>query len=354
MFSVSKFPLPVTHLLSAAVVASSLLYLGTAGGAQAKTAAPAGHSFSGYSHHYHDRFHGRRTASGQAHDKFKLTAAHRTLPFGTHLQVTNGRNGKSCVVVVNDRGPFGSQSLVLDVSKAAAHKLGFPGGGKIPVTCKVIDAKAGALALKDTEKDCGDMVAKAADAADAIKVLIAEKQKNQVPAKPATTPAVEKHVAAAPVVQERHVVMVPQVLEVKQALAVSSTQTKQPIASKPQEKIQIATKPQHDTFAGLAVTSHAGAKPHAVESTQSKTSIASKPPVAEAPQHGTFLLVINDTLENEHPAKTADFNPANNHQARAAVYAPTVFMKVDESAANRINVKSPATAPAVADGKILM
>jgi hypothetical protein len=59
-------------------------------------------------------------------------------------------------VVVNDRGPFSSSpTLVLDVSKAAAHRLGFPGGGKIPIECRVIDPKEGALALKQHDSSIG-------------------------------------------------------------------------------------------------------------------------------------------------------------------------------------------------------
>ncbi len=104
--------------------------------------------FSGFSHNYADKFHGRRTASGQLHDKTKLTCAHRTLPFGTHLHVTNRRNGKSCVVVVNDRGPF-TPNVVLDVSRAAAQELGFT-GGKIPIDCVILDKKTVALLRKES------------------------------------------------------------------------------------------------------------------------------------------------------------------------------------------------------------
>ncbi len=96
--------------------------------------------FSGMAHFYADRLHGKPTASGQLHDKTKLTAAHKHLPFGTKLHVTNKRNGKSCVVTVNDRGPF-SQRFVLDVSKAAAEKLGLVSHGKGHVDCRVM-AKA--------------------------------------------------------------------------------------------------------------------------------------------------------------------------------------------------------------------
>lgn len=68
--------------------------------------------------YYADKFHGRKTASGQVFDNKKRTAAHRTLPFGTRLKVTNEANGKSVEVVVNDRGPF-AKGRELDLSKAA-------------------------------------------------------------------------------------------------------------------------------------------------------------------------------------------------------------------------------------------
>ncbi|HUH51409.1 MAG TPA: septal ring lytic transglycosylase RlpA family protein [Flavobacterium sp.] len=68
--------------------------------------------------YYADKFNGRRTASGQVYDNKKYTAAHKTLPFGARLRVTNLSNNKSVLVVVNDRGPF-SKGKELDLSKAA-------------------------------------------------------------------------------------------------------------------------------------------------------------------------------------------------------------------------------------------
>jgi rare lipoprotein A len=69
-----------------------------------------------------------KTASGERMNPAELTAAHRTLPFGTKLKVTNQRNGKSVVVRINDRGPF-IKGRVIDLSKAAANRLGFVGAG---------------------------------------------------------------------------------------------------------------------------------------------------------------------------------------------------------------------------------
>jgi rare lipoprotein A len=73
-----------------------------------------------------------KTASGERMNPAKLTAAHKTLPFGTKLKVTNPKNGKSVVVRINDRGPF-IKGRVLDLSKAAAQKIGIisRGHGKV-------------------------------------------------------------------------------------------------------------------------------------------------------------------------------------------------------------------------------
>jgi len=72
---------------------------------------------------YGPGFHGRRTASGEVYDMHTLTAAHPTLPFGTRVRVTNLKNGRSVVVRVNDRGPFGGR-YIIDLSYAAAKAIG--------------------------------------------------------------------------------------------------------------------------------------------------------------------------------------------------------------------------------------
>jgi len=75
---------------------------------------------------------GGKTASGQKLNPQALTAAHRTLPFGTKVKVTNKRNGQSVVVTINDRGPF-VRSRVIDVTPAAARVLGFSGLAQVTV-----------------------------------------------------------------------------------------------------------------------------------------------------------------------------------------------------------------------------
>jgi rare lipoprotein A len=71
-------------------------------------------------------YSGSRTASGERAGRTALTAAHRSLPFGTRVRVTNHRNGRSVVVRINDRGPFG-RGRIIDVAPAAARALGFSG-----------------------------------------------------------------------------------------------------------------------------------------------------------------------------------------------------------------------------------
>ncbi|WP_443944346.1 septal ring lytic transglycosylase RlpA family protein [Pedobacter sp. AW1-32] len=73
--------------------------------------------------YYHRKFEGHRTTSGARYRAKKLTAAHRTLPMGTMVTVTNPVNGKSVVVKVNDRGPY-SKKLAIDLSESAAKKIG--------------------------------------------------------------------------------------------------------------------------------------------------------------------------------------------------------------------------------------
>jgi rare lipoprotein A len=85
--------------------------------------------------------HGRRTASGEVFDMHQLTAAHKTLPFGTRLLVTNRDTNQSAEVRVNDRGPF-VKGRILDVSYAAARLLGAVGPGLIPVRVRVLSLPA--------------------------------------------------------------------------------------------------------------------------------------------------------------------------------------------------------------------
>lgn len=93
---------------------------------------------SGTASYYGAKFQGRRTASGEKFDMHAMTAAHRTLPFGTLVEVTNPRNGKSVTVRINDRGPFHG-NRILDVSRAAATELGLIQRGSGTVELALLD-----------------------------------------------------------------------------------------------------------------------------------------------------------------------------------------------------------------------
>jgi peptidoglycan lytic transglycosylase len=114
-------------ILAAALVAA------LAAPALAKQAA---HVEQGIASMYGGKFVGRTTASGQKLDRTHLTAAHRKLPFGTRLVVTNRRNGRSVVVTVNDRGPH-RKGRIIDLSPAAARELGMRRAGLVPVEIRI-------------------------------------------------------------------------------------------------------------------------------------------------------------------------------------------------------------------------
>ena len=91
----------------------------------------------GLASYYADKYQGHKTASGERFDTARLTAAHRTLPFGTRVRVTNLDNGRSVVVRVNDRGPFVS-GRVIDLSPAAAKQLDMLRAGVARVKLEVL------------------------------------------------------------------------------------------------------------------------------------------------------------------------------------------------------------------------
>lgn len=91
----------------------------------------------GYASWYGKPFHGRRTASGEIYNMYDLTAAHKTLPFGTRVRVTRRDTGSSVVVRINDRGPF-VRRRIIDLSFAAAKKIGLDVDGVAPVRLRVL------------------------------------------------------------------------------------------------------------------------------------------------------------------------------------------------------------------------
>jgi rare lipoprotein A len=128
--------LAITHLLPSRTlwrkVAGGLTLLGMLSCAKEPT-----HTLRGMASWYGSSHHGRMTASGQRFDMRELTAAHRTLPLGTRVRVTNLLNGRSIVVTITDRGPF-VKDRVIDLSHAAARQIGLLGPGTAPVQLEVL------------------------------------------------------------------------------------------------------------------------------------------------------------------------------------------------------------------------
>jgi rare lipoprotein A len=125
------------------LVAAAAVVVAACGGAPRHEPAPvrtgAAHPVErGYATFYGKEQHGGPTASGERFDRFQLTAAHRTLPLGTWVRVTNTRNGRSVEVRINDRGPYGGHGRIIDVSEAAARRLDMIDAGVVPVTVEIL------------------------------------------------------------------------------------------------------------------------------------------------------------------------------------------------------------------------
>jgi rare lipoprotein A len=108
------------------------------------TNEPSANAQHGRASFYGVEFVGRRTASGERYDADALTAAHRTLPFGTRVRVTNLANGRSVEVVINDRGPH-RKGRVIDLSRRAAETLDMVRAGTVRVAVEVLDLAASDL-----------------------------------------------------------------------------------------------------------------------------------------------------------------------------------------------------------------
>lgn len=123
---------------------------------------------------YGPGFHGKKTSNGEIFNMNGLTAAHRTLPLGTQVRVTNTSNGKSVVVRVNDRGPFHG-NRVIDLSKGAATQLGFLGNGMANVKIETLGGKP--LAHDDSPK----VAEKTKSTPKSNDVVVAAKANNPTP-----------------------------------------------------------------------------------------------------------------------------------------------------------------------------
>jgi rare lipoprotein A (peptidoglycan hydrolase) len=99
-------------------------------------------TFVGLASFYGPGFHGKETANGEIFNQRAMTAAHRTLPLGTVVRVTNLENGRSVVVRINDRGPYGRnyrRGTIIDMSKGAAQRLRFIQDGLVRVRVEVVE-----------------------------------------------------------------------------------------------------------------------------------------------------------------------------------------------------------------------
>jgi len=101
------------------------------------TVVSTGSTYRGIASWYGPNFHGKKTSNGEWYDMYAMTAAHKTLPMNTIVKVTNLLNGKSAIVRINDRGPF-VKNRIIDLSYAAANKLGIVASGTAPVRLEVL------------------------------------------------------------------------------------------------------------------------------------------------------------------------------------------------------------------------
>lgn len=124
------------HFYSVAVILF-LLIAGTSCTGSKPAAGRLGHTEEGKASYYSSKLHGRKMANGERYNRNKLTAAHRTLPFGTKVKVTNLQTNKSVKVNITDRGPF-VKGRVIDLSEAAAKRLNYIDAGIVPVRVKVV------------------------------------------------------------------------------------------------------------------------------------------------------------------------------------------------------------------------
>lgn len=108
------------------------------GGARLQPDSEPGDFTEGLAVFYSDSLHGKKTASGEPYDKNALTAAHKHLPFGTVLRVTNLSNRRFVEVRVNDRGPHGNRRRIIDLSRKAAERIGMIESGVVEVRLEVV------------------------------------------------------------------------------------------------------------------------------------------------------------------------------------------------------------------------
>ena len=128
---------PTGRIDRATALAFAACLLGASGCATTRPLAEGPRPEFGVASYYGHPHHGRRTASGERFDMHEMTAAHRTLPFGTRVRVTNLENGRAVVVRINDRGPW-KKDRIVDVSYEAARELHMIGTGTARVRLDIL------------------------------------------------------------------------------------------------------------------------------------------------------------------------------------------------------------------------
>lgn len=126
---------PIALLAAASI---GLAGCGTSLAARSTIVAAPGSVQQGYASFYSDRLEGHATANGEAYDPAALTAAHRTLPFGTRVEVQRVDTGARVEVRINDRGPYAGAQRIIDLSRAAAEALSMIRAGVVAVTVRVL------------------------------------------------------------------------------------------------------------------------------------------------------------------------------------------------------------------------
>ena len=138
LISLPTSPLPTLTKIAKSTLAAVAVALCLSSCA---TTAPSfgekGYTEKGKASYYGRKFQGRKMANGERYKRNKLTAAHRRLPFGTHVEVTNLQNNKSVRVEITDRGPF-VRGRIVDLSEAAARRIDMIKGGVVPIKLEVV------------------------------------------------------------------------------------------------------------------------------------------------------------------------------------------------------------------------
>lgn len=117
---------------------ATLLVMSACSSTKASRQGSVGRGEIGMASYYGNEFQSRKTANGERFDQGKLTAAHKKLPFGTRVRVTNRDNGRSVVVRINDRGPF-VRGRIIDLSSSAFKRIASLNAGVVPVRIEIVD-----------------------------------------------------------------------------------------------------------------------------------------------------------------------------------------------------------------------